>query len=231
MPLQATETRLVRLFERASQSLKLALLVERGHGSLLPSTLVRARASWARCPAVLGTNGRAKYGLDSGNCIGVWAALTVSLLSSFAGVYLEKMIKADQVSLPVRNVQLCLYSVPLQLLRIVSDREYDRVMPSGLCASSWVLAVNLAFAGLLVAYMMRYADNNLKNLAMALAILLSCVASIPLFGFVPNGIFGAGALLVCASIFLYAWQPKPAAASNYVPLETAERLTPLKGRP
>ena len=64
--------------------------------------------------------------------IGVWAALTVSLLSSFAGVYLEKMIKADQVSLPVRNVQLCLYSVPLQLLRIVSDREYDRVMPSAL---------------------------------------------------------------------------------------------------
>ena len=116
----------------------------------------------------------------------MWAALTVSLLSSFAGVYLEKMIKADQVSLPVRNVQLCLYSVPLQLLRIVSDREYDRAMPSGLCASSWVLAVNLAFAGLLVAYMMRYADNNLKNIAQALGTVLSSIAAIPLLGFEPD---------------------------------------------
>ena len=101
----------------------------------------------------------------------------------------------------------------------------------GFCPGTWAVVCMFAFGGLLVAIVIRFADNNLKNLAMALAILLSCVASIPLFGFVPNGIFGAGALLVCASIFLYAWQPKPAAASNYVPLETAERLTPLKGGP
>ena len=135
--------------------------------------------------------------------IGVWAALTVSLLSSFAGVYLEKMIKADQVSLPVRNVQLCLYSVPLQLLRIVSDREYDRVMPSGLCASSWVLAVNLAFAGLLVAYMMRYADNNLKNIAQALGTVLSSIAAIPLLGFEPDVQFVVGTTVVIGAALLY----------------------------
>ena len=133
----------------------------------------------------------------------MWAALTVSLLSSFAGVYLEKMIKADQVSLPVRNVQLCLYSVPLQLLRIVSDREYDRVMPSGLCASSWVLAVNLAFAGLLVAYMMRYADNNLKNIAQALGTVLSSIAAIPLLGFEPDVQFVVGTTVVIGAALLY----------------------------
>ena len=43
-----------------------------------------------------------------------------------------------------------------------------------------------ALGGLLVAVVIRFADNNLKNLAMALAILLSCAASVPLFGFVPN---------------------------------------------
>ena len=49
--------------------------------------------------------------------------------------------------------------------------------------------------------MIRFADNNLKTLAMALAILQSCMASVPLFGFEPNGVFGAGAALVVASIF------------------------------
>ena len=44
----------------------------------------------------------------------------------------------------------------------------------------------------------------------------------PLFGFVPNGIFGAGAALVVTSIFLYAWQPKPAAASNYLPVSSGD---------
>ena len=82
-----------------------------------------------------------------------------------------------------------------------------------------------AFGGLLVAIVIRFADNNLKNLAMAVAILVSCMASVPLFGFVPNGIFGMGALLVIISIFLYAWQPKPAATS-YVPV--ADHASPSK---
>ena len=87
-----------------------------------------------------------------------------------------------------------------------------------------------AFGGLLVAIVIRHADNNLKNLAMALAILLSCVASVPLFGFNPNGVFGLGALLVVMSIFLYAWTPKPRIESNYVPISSNERpMSPIKG--
>ena len=66
-----------------------------------------------------------------------------------------------------------------------------------------------AFGGLLVAVVIRFADNNLKNLAMALAIILSCLVSVPLFDFKPNGAFAGGGALVIVSIFLYAWQPKP----------------------
>ena len=89
----------------------------------------------------------------------------------------------------------------------------------GFCPGTWAVVCMFALGGLLVAVVIRFADNNLKNLAMALAIILSCVASIPLFGFVPNGVFACGGLLVIASIFLYAWQPK-VAVSNYVPLST-----------
>jgi UDP-sugar transporter A1/2/3 len=71
-----------------------------------------------------------------------------------------------------------------------------------------------AFGGLLVAVVIRFADNNLKNLAMAIAIILSCLVSIPLFAFRPNQIFWGGAALVISSIFLYAWTPKPAAGAR-----------------
>lgn len=78
-----------------------------------------------------------------------------------------------------------------------------------------------AFGGLLVAVVIRFADNNLKNLAMALAILLSCLASIPLFDFQPNSVFSAGGLFVICSIFLYAWQPK-ADKALYLPITSAD---------
>jgi UDP-sugar transporter A1/2/3 len=93
----------------------------------------------------------------------------------------------------------------------------------GFCPSTWAVVFMFAFGGLLVAIVIRFADNNLKNLAMAVAILVSCVASIPLFGFEPNGTFAAGAFFVILSIFLYAWTPRSATApSNYLPLPSSK---------
>ena len=145
----------------------------------------------------------------------------VSICSGFASVYLEKILKGDKTSIWVRNVQLCLFSIPLQLLAVY-QRDWEKVQTlgwmHGFCPSTWAVVTMFAVGGLLVAVVIRFADNNLKNLAMALAIILSCLASVPLFGFQPNGVFGGGASLVIASIFLYAWQPKPTAASNYLPV-------------
>ena len=47
--------------------------------------------------------------------VGVLAALGVSVCSGFASVYLEKILKGDKTSIWVRNVQLCLFSIPLQV--------------------------------------------------------------------------------------------------------------------
>ena len=68
--------------------------------------------------------------------------------------------------------------------------------------------------------MIRFADNNLKNLAMAIAIIISCIVSIPLFDFQLNQVFAGGGSLVIASIFLYAWEPKPKLGSAYLPVTT-----------
>ena len=148
----------------------------------------------------------------------------MSVCSGFASVYLEKILKGDKTSIWVRNIQLCLFSIPLQLFAVY-QRDYDKVRLGpelasvavfarsvplaqtsiavslrgllrqvmthgwlyGFCPGTWAVVCMFAFGGLLVAIVIRFADNNLKNLAMALAILLSCLASIPLFEFKPNG--------------------------------------------
>lgn len=176
------------------------------------------------CGVVLAQSSQSSGGVSKGNIIiGVSAAMGVSICSGFASVYLEKILKGDKTSIWVRNIQLCLFSIPLQLFAVY-QRDYDKVMANGwlhgFCPGTWAVVCMFAFGGLLVAIVIRFADNNLKNLAMALAILLSCLASIPLFDFKPNGIFGGGAALVVCSIFLYAWQPKVAA--TYLPVSTAE---------
>jgi len=97
--------------------------------------------------------------------LGICAALAVSLVSSFSGVWLELVLKSDQTPLALRNVQLALYSIPLQLL-ICHHFGHPLLVPLSWISS--LLAINLAFAGLLVATIVRFADNNLKNLAQAL---------------------------------------------------------------
>lgn len=167
-----------------------------------------------------------------GSLVGVVAALGVSCCSGFASVYLEKILKGDKTSIWVRNVQLCLFSIPLQLFAVY-QRDWEKVSAQGwlygFCPSTWAVVCMFAFGGLLVAVVIRFADNNLKNLAMALAILLTCIVSVPLFGFVPNSVFGMGGTLVIVSIFMYAWQPKPAAASNYIPISSGEMSSPKGG--
>ena len=63
--------------------------------------------------------------------VGVCAALAAATLSGFAGVYLEKMFTTGASSLWMRNVQLCLFSIPLQAVAI-AQVDYDAVAANGL---------------------------------------------------------------------------------------------------
>ena len=66
------------------------------------------------------------------------AYLPTCLPTYFAQVYLEKILKGDKTSIWVRNVQLCLFSIPLQLFAIY-QRDYDKARhsPSSLnCATA-----------------------------------------------------------------------------------------------
>jgi UDP-sugar transporter A1/2/3 len=61
-----------------------------------------------------------------------------------------------------------------------------------------------AVGGLIVAVVVKYADNVLKVFASSFSIIFSCLISAVLFDFRPNGLFLVGAALVCLSTALYS---------------------------
>jgi UDP-sugar transporter A1/2/3 len=66
-----------------------------------------------------------------------------------------------------------------------------------------------AGGGLIVAMVVKYADNILKGFATSLAIVVSCIASVIFFEFQVTTQFCLGTFLVIISIFLYGHQPTP----------------------
>lgn len=77
---------------------------------------------------VLAQSSQSAGAASKGNVlIGVSAAIGVSICSGFASVYLEKILKGDTTSIWVRNIQLCIFSIPLQLFAVY-QRDYDKVL-------------------------------------------------------------------------------------------------------
>lgn len=138
------------------------------------------------------------------------AAVGASCLSSgFAGVYFERLLKRSGPSIWVRNAQLGAVGtvVGLAAMLAAEGRAVAAVgFFHGYTAAVWAVVVNQAAGGLLVAVVVRYADNILKGFATALSIVASTAASAQLFGFRPRGAFLAGTGMVVAAVYLYGRQ-------------------------
>ncbi|KAG2233873.1 hypothetical protein INT48_005214 [Thamnidium elegans] len=138
--------------------------------------------------------------------IGLMAVITSCISSGFAGCYFEKILKTSDTSMWVRNIQL---GISGALFSLVGMLAYDiqPIMEGGLLQGynwlTWVVVANQALGGLLVAIVVKYADNILKGFATSLSIIVSGVISIYLFGFQPSGVFIVGAFIVMSSSYLY----------------------------
>ena len=92
----------------------------------------------------------------------------------------------------------------------------------------------MSLGGLLVALVMKYADNVVKGFATSLSIVLSSVVSafIPALGFQPSMMFVAGSTLVILATLLYSQPPKPApkVASPSSPSEVVDPRSPTRSR-
>ncbi|XP_060736993.1 UDP-galactose translocator isoform X2 [Tachysurus vachellii] len=141
-------------------------------------------------------------------------AVVVSCLSSgFAGVYFEKILKGSSASLWIRNVQLGIFGTILGLLGLLWNdgaQIAEKGFLFGYTPMVWGVIFNQAFGGLLVAVVVKYADNILKGFATSFSIVVSTVMSVYLFGFHMDVLFTLGAGLVIGAVYMYSL-PKAAA--------------------
>jgi hypothetical protein len=134
--------------------------------------------------------------------------------SGFAGVFFEKILKGTSASLWMRNLQLAFFSIfGAFFMTWIYDR--DAVAKDGFWQGYntiiWIVVLLQAYGGLIIALVVKYADNILKGFAVSLSIILSSFISwFFLNDFEPSIAFASGALIVIASTFLYGYEPKPA---------------------
>mmetsp|Transcript_52443 Transcript_52443/g.166799 ORF Transcript_52443/g.166799 Transcript_52443/m.166799 type:complete len:129 (+) Transcript_52443:70-456(+) len=81
-------------------------------------------------------------------------------------------------------------------------------MFDGYDAITVLVVCNLAFTGLLVSWVMKYADSIVKVYSTSMAMLVTMVVSIFLFGISPNMQLVLGIITASASLQLYYMQPR-----------------------
>ncbi|CAE7238164.1 Slc35a3, partial [Symbiodinium microadriaticum] len=143
----------------------------------------------------------------SGQVTGLLTTMLSAAISGLAGVYTEKILKGSNVTLWVRNVQLAAWSAVIGLAGLAGTGDLEGIQRHGFFYgyNAWICAsvCNNAFGGLLIAAVIKYADNILKNFATSVSIVLTTALSIMYFGLQLNGTFLVGVVAVCYSIFLY----------------------------
>ncbi|KAG0274858.1 hypothetical protein BGZ95_009408 [Linnemannia exigua] len=137
--------------------------------------------------------------------IGLFAVLTSCISSGFAGCYFEKILKGSESDMWVRNLQLGISGSLFSFLAMFYDRQkiYEGGMFQGYSAITWCVITNQALGGLLVAIVVKYADNILKGFATSLSIIISGMISVYFFDFEPSIQFQLGTLVVILATVLY----------------------------
>jgi solute carrier family 35 (UDP-sugar transporter), member A1/2/3 len=158
--------------------------------------------------------------------VGLLAVLFAACTSGFAGVWFEKILKGSRTSLWVRNVQMGLPSTVIAYVTVFA-KDAGAVHASGFLQGYnrvvWTVVAVQAVGGLVVAVVVKYADNVLKVFATSFSIVVSCVISAVLFDFRPNAAFVLGAGLVVAATVMYsAPEPKRRARKTILPLSSTK---------
>lgn len=136
------------------------------------------------------------------------ALIAACCTSSIAGVYTEKVLKQSRVSLWIRNMQLAFWSIIAGLLALYTGSDSTAIRAKGFLQGYtpivWLVVLLQGATGILVALVMKYADNIIKNFSVAMATVIATCASIPLFGVWPNSYFVCGMTLVFISMYVYS---------------------------
>jgi len=155
-----------------------------------------------------GSSSSASESAEGNSFVGLIAVLSACVTSGLAGVYLEKILKQTDASIWLRNIQLAMFGSALAFVgALVTDGskiKQDGFM-QGYSSLVWGVIWLQAAGGLVVAAVLKYADNILKCFGNALSIVISCMLSaLFLQEFVPDGLFVVGTFLVLVATTLYS---------------------------
>lgn len=150
--------------------------------------------------------------------LGLVAVSFACISSALAGVYFEKVLKKPMSetdedgpknpppSLWMRNMQLAFYTVIIAAVQGMLHSEDGPPKPylHGFNAWTWVLVILQAGGGLLVAAVIKYADNVLKGLATGVSVVLSSTLSMLIFGTPLSIQFLFGAVFILNAVWFFS---------------------------
>lgn len=166
--------------------------------------------------------------VDAQNLFAGLMAVTIACLcSAFAGVYFEKVLKHSTndggharapVSMWMRNVQMAFFSICIAMMnmyREYGDRGYTgdtdaggnpvpKPFMHGFTAWAWVIVALQAGGGMLVAAVIKYADNVLKGMATGVSVATGTFFSMFLFGTTLSMQFGIGSMMILVSVYFFS---------------------------
>ncbi len=158
--------------------------------------------------------------------LGLSAVTVACLCSAFAGVYFEKVLKRPTsdggearapVSMWMRNVQMAFFSICIALINMMreTDRGYTgesdegnnpivKPFMHGFTGWAYIVVMLQAGGGLLVAAVIKYADNVLKGMATGVSVVTATFFSTFLFGTTLSFQFALGAAIILVSVYLFS---------------------------
>lgn len=145
---------------------------------------------------------------------GLIAVTCACFCSALAGVYFEMVLKkpvtsADATKKPaslwMRNIQMAFFSVCIAYLQFLFLTGEDGQKPFmyGFTVWVWLVAVLQAGGGLLVAAVIKYADNVLKGMATGVSVVLGTACSMVLFDTPLTKQFIIGASMILFSVYFF----------------------------
>ena len=181
---------------------------------------------------------------------GLTAVTVACLCSAFAGVYFEKVLKRPTndggqarapVSMWMRNVQMAFFSICIALINMYreygargytgeTDEDNNQVLKPflhGFTGWAWVIVALQAGGGLLVAAVIKYADNVLKGMATGVSVATGTFASTFLFGTSLSVQFGMGAAMILVSVYFFSNDLPAACAGGPKKAKDEEAMKPI----
>jgi len=158
--------------------------------------------------------------------VGLMAVTVACLCSAFAGVYFEFVLKRPTndggearapVSMWMRNIQMAFFSICIAYINMLrdNDRGVTGVLdennepitkPFMYGFTGWVYVVVMlqAGGGMLVAAVIKYADNVLKGMATGVSVVTATFFSTFFFGTSLSTQFAVGSVIILVSVYFFS---------------------------